>query len=226
MEWPKDIPHSIEEVNPGHRSAVSAVTDLHLKLIGRGEIARLGRPFLERVCYGMMLRDGLLKSFLFRVNGAPVGFITVTPHSVTLHRRAIRKHFFPFVFILLWSIISQPRGIGPLVKAIRLVMMRQREIDHRREPAGEILAVGVVPECRTPEFIHKSGLRIADDLFGRAVSYFRSIGLDNMDVFYYDFQLSTLLFYWNLGGKISPCEHDGRSLFHISFNFDRIEKSP
>jgi ribosomal protein S18 acetylase RimI-like enzyme len=218
----KNIQCSLQDVSPENKEDVRAVVDLHLSLIGRGEIAQLGKLFLRKFCYELLIRDGLMKAAICRVNGKPAGFITFTLYSITFHRRAIRKHWLYISWLIFLSILLNPLVLLPLGKALRLVLSRHRQIDHKKEPAAEILAIGVLPEYRIPTFIHQTGRRIAEELFMFAVSYFRSLGLSKMDIFYYAFQKQTLLFYLNLGGKICPCQRNERSLYQISFDFHQL----
>src|SRR5439155_1572503 len=117
---------------------------------------------------------------LFEVDGRPAGFVAYTSRSITFHREAIRRHWAYVAWLIALSVVRDPRLVARLLKAARLMFSRRAELDLSRDPLGEVLAIGVLPEYRTPEFLHRTGLRIGEELIVHVMSYFRSVGVDRL----------------------------------------------
>jgi len=219
-----NMQYSLREIDPHNKADVLAVAQMHFNLLNWGEMAQLGKLFLRRFCYKILIQDGLMKSALAEVDGKPSGFIAYTSYSITFHRLAIKKHWFYILFIIFQSFFLSPLILFRLARALRLIRSRRSEINHKKDPSAEILAIAVLPEYRTPQFINKTGLRISEDLFMLAVSYFRNLGINNMDIFVDAFNTQALLFYKNLGGVIRPYSRAGAKMFQISFDFEKLTR--
>lgn len=216
----KKINHSIREIDPENESDVRKVSKMHLELLPWGPMSRMGRLFLERFCYTVLINEGLMKAFLYEVDNKPAGFIAYTQCSITFHRTAIKKHFFYVVYIITISILRNPLLVLNLIKAIRVVLSRRGEQRNGEDPSAEILAVGVYPEFRTPQFIRKNGLQISHELFNNAVAYFKGVGIKKMRLAVDSFNKATLLFYHGLGGRTEPIKRGGDELVQFWFDFD------
>ena len=209
----------LREIDAANRHDVAAITGLHLELLGHGPMARLGELFLRRFCYGVLLRDGLMRAALFEVDGRPAGFVAYTSRSITFHREAIRRHWAYVAWLIALSVVRDPRLVARLLKAARLMFSRRAELDLGRDPLGEVLAIGVLPEYRTPEFLHRTGLRIGEELIVHVMSYFRSVGVDRLRMVVEGHNKPALLFYHRLGGRgFEPYEHAGEPMIHVWFD--------
>jgi len=198
---------------------VASITGLHLELLGHGPMARLGELFLRRFCYGVLLRDGLMRAALFEVDGRPAGFVAYTSRSITFHREAIRRHWAYVAWLIALSVVRDPRLVARLLKAARLMFSRRAELDLGRDPLGEVLAIGVLPEYRTPEFVHRTGLRVGEELIAHVMSYFRSVGVDRARMVVEAHNKPALLFYHRLGGRgFDPYEHAGEPMVQVWFD--------
>ena len=198
---------------------VASITGLHLELLGHGPMARLGELFLRRFCYGVLLRDGLMRAALFEVDGRPAGFAAYTSRSITFHREAIRRHWAYVAWLIALSVVRDPRLVARLLKAARLMFSRRAELDLGRDPLGEVLAIGVLPEYRTPEFVHRTGLRVGEELIAHVMSYFRSVGVDRARMVVEAHNKPALLFYHRLGGRgFDPYEHAGEPMVQVWFD--------
>jgi len=198
---------------------VASITGLHLELLGHGPMARLGELFLRRFCYGVLLRDGLMRAALFEVDGRPAGFVAYTSRSITFHREAIRRHWAYVAWLIALSVVRDPRLVAHLLKAARLMFSRRAELDLGRDPLGEVLAIGVLPEYRTPEFVHRTGLRVGEELIAHVMSYFRSVGVDRARMVVEAHNKPALLFYHRLGGRgFDPYEHAGEPMVQVWFD--------
>src|SRR5438046_3148749 len=91
---------------------------------------------------------------------------------------------------------------------------------HRgRNHLAEVLAIGVLPEYRTPEFVHRPGLRVGEELIAHVMSYFRSVGVDRARMVVEAHNKPALLFYHRLGGRgFDPYEHAGEPMVHVWFD--------
>src|SRR5947208_6975524 len=181
-------------------------------------MARLGELFLRRFGYGVLLRDGLMRAALFEVDGRPAGFVALTRRSITFHREAIRRHWAYVAWLIALSVVRDPRLVARLLKAARLMFSRRAELNLGRDPLGEVLAIGVLPEYRTPEFVHRTAVRIGDELITHVVSYLRRLGVDRMRMVVEAHNTPALLFYHHLGGRFEPYEHAGEPMVHVWFD--------
>jgi ribosomal protein S18 acetylase RimI-like enzyme len=211
----------LREIHQGNQRDVSLISKMHLELLNWGPMAQLGRIFLERFCYTVLIQDGLMKAEIYEVEGKPAGFIAYTQYSFTFHRSAIKKHFFYVIYIVLISILRNPLIILDIFKAMRVMFQRRGEISSGHDPAAEILAIGVYPEYRTPKFIKNTGLRISHEMFQEAASYFRQVGLHNMRLAVDSFNKATLLFYHGLGGRAESLNRAGDQMIQFWFDFDQ-----
>jgi len=214
---------SLRALDPDDKKDVVAVANLHRELLDWGEMAGLGKLFLERFCYRTLVKDGLMQVSLYEINGRPVGFIAYTAHSLSFHRRALRKHFFYLAFLLFISIMREPSTIRHLLRALRLIRSRRSEINHRKCGAAEILAIGVLPEYRSLSFYQRTGLRISVELLKSAVSFFKRIGLKKVDVFVDAFNTQALLFYKNFGPIVRPYTRAGVSMYQVTLDLNHSD---
>ncbi len=216
----------LREIDVANRHDVIAITGLHLGLLGHGPMARLGELFLRRFCYGVLLRDGLMRAALFEVDGRPAGFVAYTSRSITFHREAIRRRWAYVACLIALSVVRDPRLVARLLKAARLMFSRRAELNLGRDPLGEVLAIGVLPEYRTPEFVHRTGLRIGEELIAHAMSYFRSVGVDRVRMVVEAHNTPALFFYHRLGGRFEPYEHAGEPMVHVWFDLGEPATRP
>jgi ribosomal protein S18 acetylase RimI-like enzyme len=95
---------------------------------------------------------------------------------------------------------------------------RRAELDLGRDPLGEVLAIGVLPEYLTPEFVRTAAVRIGDELVAHAAAYVRRAGADRMRMVVEAHNKPALLFYHRLGGRFEPYEHAGEPMVHVWFD--------
>jgi len=211
---------SLRPINPDSKEDVTAIADMHLELLDWGEMAGLGRLFLERFCYRTLVKDGLMQVSLYEVDRRPVGFIAYTAYSLIFHRRTLKKHFFYIALLIFLSILKKPATICQLTRAVRLIRSRRSEHEHRKDAEGEILAIGVLPEYRSLSFYKRTGLRISEELFRSAVLYFKGVGLNRIDVFVDAFNTEALLFYKSFGSRMKPYHRAGVSMYQVTFDLN------
>jgi ribosomal protein S18 acetylase RimI-like enzyme len=212
------VGHRLREIDPANRRDVAAITDLHLSLLGHGPMARLGPLFLRRFCYTVLVREGLMRVALFEVDGHPAGFVAYTDRSITFHRQAIRRHAAYVGWLIVLSVLRDPRLVRRLLKAAWLMLSRRGERDLARDPLGEVLAIGVRPEYRTPQFMQRTALRIGEELIRHVVASFQRAGVETMRMVVEAHNKPALLFYHRLGGRFEPYEHAGEPMVQVWFD--------
>jgi ribosomal protein S18 acetylase RimI-like enzyme len=218
------VPYRLREVDPRDRRDAAVITRLHLTLLGHGPMARLGELFLERFCYGVLLRANLMRAALVEVNGRPAAFVAYTSQSITFHRHALRRHWAAVVGLIGLSVLREPRLVARLLKAARLMLSRRAELELGRDPLGEVLAIGVLPEYRSPDFVRRTGLRISEALVGHAAAAVRRAGADRMRMVVEAHNKPALLFYHGLGGRFEPYEHAGDPMVHVWFDLAELDR--
>jgi len=212
------MPHAlchIVDVDPSNHHDVEVVARLHLQLLDWGPMAQLGGCFLERFCYTTLIQDGLMKAAYFEVDGQPAGFIAFTDHSITFHRAAIKNHYGYVAYLVLISILRDPRVMLRLWRAMRLMFSRRSEKILGEDPLAEIVAIGVLPEYRNPVFMRRTGLRISEELVDHAASYFRSVGLKKIRLVIDADNHAALMFYRSLGAQVELYEQAGNPAVHV-----------
>jgi ribosomal protein S18 acetylase RimI-like enzyme len=206
------------ELDPNDANAATQAAQLHLELLGHGPMARLGQRFLSRFCYSVLIRDGLLRAALYEINGQLAGFVAYTERSITFHRTAIRSHWLYVAYVMMISVLRDPRLFFSLVKAVRVMFARRSETCLGTDPLAEIVAIGVRPEFRTPGFIRATGLRIAEELVAHAAAWFRRLDLKQMRMIVEAHNRPALLFYHRLGAQFAPYEQAGEPMVQVWLN--------
>ena len=199
----------IRDIDPNNEKDVETITRLHMELLDWGPMAQMGKLFLKKFCYTVLLKDNLMKAALYEVDGKPAGFIAYTDKSITFHRFAIRNHLGYVIYLVILSIIRYPWVVLRLPKVIYLMLSRRGEKNLGEDPQAEVLAIGVLQEYRSPVFILKTGLRISEQLIGHVISFFRSMGLKKVRLIVDADNTPALMFYHNLGGRFESYEMAG-----------------
>jgi ribosomal protein S18 acetylase RimI-like enzyme len=207
----------IRELNPDNRNDVATVAKLHLALFRDiGPMAQLGERFVRDFCYSTLIRDGLIRAALYEVDGEPAGMVAYTDRSISFHRSAIRNHW-PYVgWLVLLSVLRNPGIVIRLARAARLMFSRRAEQEVLGEdPMAEVLAIGVLPEYRRPEFARQTGLRIAEELQDYVIDFFRGVGLSTVRMIVDEDNKPALLHWHRIGGTFEPCIHGGKPSVQI-----------
>jgi ribosomal protein S18 acetylase RimI-like enzyme len=184
-------------------------------------MAGLGESFLREICYTDLIRDQLLRAAIYEVDGRPAGLIAYTDRSITFHRQALRSRLVHVVSVLFRSITRSPRVIKNMVRAVRVILSRRGEKVLGQDPMAEVVAVGVLPEFRSPKFIRKTGRKISEELIAHAAQWFRGRGLKEMRMIVDADNLQTVLFYHSLGAVFEPYEQAGVKVMQVWFDLQK-----
>lgn len=214
--------YELRELDDRNKQDVAAIARLHLKLLPQGPMANLGEFFLGAFCYTVLVRAGLMRAALALVDGRPVGFVAYSARSITFHRTAIRKHLFLVAGLVTLSIFRQPAVLLRIPKAIHLMFSRRAETHLGEDPLAEILAIGVLPEYLTPQFVRRTGVKISRRLVSHAASYFSSIGLDRMRMIVEADNRPAILFYHTLGARFEPYQQAGEPMFQVWLELEEL----
>lgn len=139
------------------------LTYLHQQLFPRSPITKLGKDFIKNYYYNCLPHDGLLFGQIAYIDDCPAGFVTATHDSDAFMRNGLRRNWRKVIAILSRSALRHPILLSSILETYRL--MRTREADCHPDMCAEILSLGVLPEFRTPDFIRKRQIRLADDLY-------------------------------------------------------------
>jgi len=210
--------HGIREVDPENRRQLAAVANLHMRLFhDMGPVAQLGELFVREFCYAGLIRDGLIRAAIYEVDGEPAGMVAYTDRSIGFHRSALRRHWLYVGWLVLLSVIRSPRIAFRLPRAFKVMFSRRHE-QHvlGEDPMAEVLAVGVLPEYRRPEFVRRTGLCISDELQDHVFNFFRHAGLSQVRLVADADNMAALL-YWHRagGGRFEPYVLGGKPSVQI-----------
>lgn len=212
----------IREVDPSKRADAALVARLHMQLLDFGPMAGLGEVFLRDFCYTVLIREGLLRAAVCEADGQAAGFIAYTDRSITFHRDALRKHPFQVGWVLMRSIALDARMFTKIVRALRVIYSRSRETRIGTDPLAEVVAIGVLPEYRSTQFVRRTGRRISHELIRHAARWFRDRGLERMRLVVDADNLQTVLFYHSLGARVEPYEQAGVPAIHVWFDLEEL----
>ncbi len=211
----------LAEANPEEPEDVEAISRLHHTLLQWG-LGGLGIEFLRTIVYSLLLRDGLIRAALFRVDGNPVGFVTYTTNAVTFHRTALKRYWVRVAFVLACSIVRTPGILLNLIKALRIVLSRRSETVILKDPLAEILAIGVLPEYGSKASIQHIGLHVPTELVRHAAQYFHRMGLYEIRLIVDRFNTSAILFYSFLGGRFKRYRWGSDPMYEVWFDVSKL----
>lgn len=170
---------------------------LHAELLAHSPVALLGPDFLRRFYYRVLPRMGLVFGQVAFVEGRPAGFIVATHDASGFMRTALRRQFVRIGFILLASVLRDPRRIGAIWEGLQI--LRGLPPQAPGQPQGEILSMGVLPEFRRREFLVRTRLRIGQDLLAAVMKQMAARGVRRVRVIVDADNLEARVFYSGQG---------------------------
>jgi ribosomal protein S18 acetylase RimI-like enzyme len=170
---------------------------LHAELLAHSPVALLGADFLRRFYYRVLPRMGLIFGQVAFVDGRPAGFIVATHDASGFMRKALRRHFLRIGLVLAASVLRDPRRLGAIWEGLQI--LRGLPPQAPRQPQGEILSMGVLPEFRRREFLVRTRLRIGQDLLAAVLKQVAAHGVGRIRVIVDADNLEARLFYSGQG---------------------------
>jgi ribosomal protein S18 acetylase RimI-like enzyme len=215
--------HRLYDIDPGNRAHVAAAANLHHELFADiGLIAKLGVRLLERVCYSVLVRDGLMGAAIFEVDGRPAGLAAYTTDSKAFHEAVIHRYLGLVVRESLVSLVLEPRILLGVPAAAQLLFQRRRERISEGAPVAEMLAIGVLPPYRSPEFVRQTGLRVADRLLARGLEYFRHAGAREARGVVLADNRPALAFFRMRASRIEPFPDASKPSYQVWFDVENL----
>lgn len=176
---------------PAHHTAA-----LHRELLAHSPVVLLGRPFGERFYYKTLVQEGYIRGLVAYVDGVPAGFVVATTDSAGFMGKALRRHPFRIGWLLGLSVLRDPRRLGALWEAWRIMRGQQAPVT---QDAAEILSFGVLPEFRDRKFFQQTGIKISLDLMDAMICELSGDGVDTIRVVVDEDNLQARLFYQAAG---------------------------
>lgn len=172
------------------------VAALHRALLAHSPLVLLGRPFGERFYYKTLVQERYIRGLVAYVDGMPAGFVVATTDSAGFMGKALRRHPFRIGWLLGLSVLRDPRRVGALWEAWRIMRGQQAPIT---QGAAEILSFGVLPEFRDRKFVQHTGIKISLDLMDAMICELSGDGVDTIRVVVDEDNLQARLFYQAAG---------------------------
>ena len=188
----------IVAVDPDNREHVLAAARLHEALLGHSPIPRLGSLFMTRFFYSLLVKDGLVHCYLYRLSGQYVGFLSFTERPFSFMSEGRRAHFFRLAFIL---------GLALLAKPARWRILLETATAGRRTPpsdpegVGEFLSFGVLEQFSSHRDAQQ-GLRVPTVLFDTGIRHFRERGFRRIEWNVDKDNLRAIIFYRSYGATL------------------------
>ena len=206
----------------GNRSmepAESAIlTNLHTELLAHSPIVLMGPRFMREFYYQSLPRDGLICGAIAYVAGQPAGFIVGTDDADGFMSKAIGKHWIKIVWIMLKSLIANPKRAAAVYEAFDI--NRNVQAETLGSEVGELLSFGVLPQYRTRKFVVSSGVQVSRDLLSDIVDQLRSTKARRLRAIVDKDNIEAQLFYRSNGWRVGNPSVKGWSVPTMEFLLD------
>jgi len=201
------IIYNIETFDKNVTAPVNDLAMLHRKLLPWSPVAELGDRFMKRFYYNDLPKAGYIFGAIAYVDKLPVGFISATHDSNGFMRSAMQKLWWRLILEVGINSLFYPKSILSILKAARIT--ESRKTKSRAQLEGEILSLGVLPDYTDFRYIHKTGLRIANDLLHRTMVQLQTKEIKLVRAYIFADSPSTQLFYHGQGWKIERSNISG-----------------
>ena len=91
-----------------------------------------------------------------------------------------------------------------------------------RGPLLAVLAIGVLPPFRSPDFVRRTGLRVADRLLEHAMRYFRAHGVRTARGVVLADNPPAVAYFRMRGSRIEPFPDAEKPSYQVWFDVDRL----
>lgn len=219
---------TVREADAGDDRDLDLIASLHMELLGYGPMAGLGRRFVRQICYGIHMRDELLRVVIATVDGQPAGIVAYTPFSATFHRGGLRGHFLEAGLEAMLAVMSRPARALKLVRALRVLGARRTERTRIDQSVGEVVCIAVRPQYLKSGFTRAFGSRLSEFLVVMAANYLRRCGNRRMRMLVDAENRPVLMLYHLLGARFAPYDLGGEPMVEVEFELtgDRLTADP
>lgn len=215
---------TLRDVRVDDQDALDKVAELHMELLNFGPMAGLGKRFIRDICYAAHMEGNLLEVSLAEIDGQPAGFIAYTPYSIGFHRSGLKEHWFSAGMAAARAVITDPRRIPKLLRALKVLASRRTETSLGEDPMGEVVCVAVRKPYLAPAFMRRSGLRPSETLIRYAGEKLAHRGVNRMRMIVDADNKPVLMLYHLMGAHFEKYEQAGEPRVHVWF--DLPEASP
>jgi len=191
------IAAGIKRLDPQDSVDVESAARLHRELLPSSPVPRLGQAFMCRFYYRKLIEDGLICCDLYYDHGKAVGFIVYTKHASDFMARGLRRHWLYLSVLMAAAVLRRPTRIGVILSLLGI--SRTLKESSGNSTWGELLSLGVIPECRNSQYVRRTGRRISLELVEQAKEYFRAEHVSGFRGMVEARNRETLLFYHALG---------------------------
>ena len=192
---------------------LTAIVELHTRLLPNSLYAQLGNYFLKDFYYKKLSQAAWMKTDFYECEGKWVGFISYTEFPEKFSFVSIFRHyFFHLWYALLRAVVQKPNRVFILWRAFRENVQRNKF--NQDELMGEILSFAVFSSYIThvnPE----TGKKISDLLFEHAFAYLKRMNLKKARLLVKKSNKLALRFYASHGGAIAADYDDLTYLVHF-----------
>ncbi len=213
---------SIRQIVQGDRQGIDLTTELHMDLLGFGPIAQFGPEVIRETIYVTGINEQLLEVAIAEVDGRPAGFIAYTIDHHRFHASLIGSHRLKVMTVMAKAIFTRPSRLRHVPRSLKAVISRDDLGDKTSSDATEVACFGVRPEFLTPEFIHRTKVRVGVKLLQHAASCFLQHGFDRTRMIVDADNRLALLFYQSLGGELTPCTYGGVPSFIVRMKLNDL----
>lgn len=212
-----ELDYKIQQFREGALNS-SDVAALHGELLNHSPLVLMGPEFMEEFYYTVLPAEGLICGAVAYVNGQPAGFMVGTDDANGFMSRAVKRHWLRLSWIMLKSMIRNPRRVLAIREAWQIQSNVQSE-DYGSE-VGELLSFGVVPEYRSRRFIKDTGIRVSSDLLEVTVRQLANLNKKRLRAIVDKDNLEAQLFYRSHGWRVGLKDVKGWRIPTMEFLFD------
>ena len=207
----------IRDLLDGTPSDRMGVAFLHSALLPRSPVVRLGYPFMTEYYYRQLVHDRLIGCQLALVSGRPAGFVAYTtrPHDFML--AGLRRNWPDLTTLVARALLARPSRVTVVARALGMLKRRRDDLAGGPVYDGEILSLAVLPQYRSPRFVHETGLHIGRMLFDIAVSRSRAAGAKILVTLVPARDHETLIFLHSMGCQFHREWIDGADCYEVTY---------
>lgn len=207
----------LREITAADTEGLDLVTELHMELLGFGPMAQFGDRVIRETIYAVALKHAALQVVMAEVNGQPAGFVAYTTKRQIFHSELIRRNLFRTAWVMLVSLLEQPRRLAHLPRAFKVIFSRSEMPADIAQMKSEVVCFGVRPAYLTPDFVRETGLRVGLQLLEYAFADLRQNGCAETIMIVDADNPRALFFYKSLGAELTACVFGGVPSYIVRF---------